>query len=156
MQTLEEKVSDFLAQKSIAVAGVTRTQPNEAANLIYKKLRSTGYQVFALNPNADSVEGDTCYPNLKSIPQEVGGVVISTRPDITDQIVKECAETGVSRVWMHRSISAGSISDEAVKFCEENGIMVIPGGCPMMFCKPVDFGHVCIRWISKLTGALPK
>ena len=156
MTSLEVKVKDFLSQKRIAVAGVTRSQPNEAANLIYKKLRSTGYEVFAINPNAEAVEGDPCYPDLGSIPGVVDGVVISTRPEITDQVIQECIKTGVKRVWIHRSFGPGSLSDSAVKICEENQIMVIPGGCPMMFAEPVDFAHKCMRFFSKMTGSLPK
>jgi predicted CoA-binding protein len=115
-----------------------------------------GYQVFPVNPNAEEVEGDSCYANVKSIPDGVDGVVIATRPQVTDQIVRECAETGITRIWMHRSFGQGSVSPEAVTFCRENNITIIAGGCPLMFCEPVDFGHKCMRWILNLTGGLPK
>lgn len=156
MLTLQEKVEDFFAQKRIAVAGVSRSADGGAANTIYCKLREAGYQMFAINPNAETVEGDRCYPNLKAVPEPIDGVVISTRPEVSEQIVRECAEVGVSRVWMHRSFGQGSVSEEATKFCQDNEIMVIPGGCPMMFCQPVDFGHKCMRWFLGLTGGLPK
>jgi predicted CoA-binding protein len=148
-------VKDFLAQKRIAVAGVSR-DTNQAANAVYKKLRGAGYQVFALNPSAQEVEGDACYPDLKALPEKVGGIVISTPLEAVEQIVRQCAEVGVSRVWLHRSFGTGSVSAAAVKFCEENNISVIAGGCPMMFCKPVDFGHTCMRWMLRVTGGLPK
>ena len=149
------RIKDFLAQKRIAVAGVSRSE-KEAANLIYRKLRDAGYEVFAVNPKAEQVEGDPCFPDLKSIPGKVDGVVISTPPDVAEEIAKECAEVGVSRVWMHRSFGTGSVSEAATKYCEEKGIAVIPGGCPMMFCEPVDFGHKCMRWVLRLTGGLPR
>ena len=155
MSTLKETVSDFLAQERIAVAGVSRNG-DAAANLIYRKLRDAGYQVFPINPNATEVEGDTCYANVNSIPEGVDGVVIATHPKVTDQIAQECAEAGVSRIWMHRSFGQGSVSPEAVTFCRENNITIIAGGCPLMFCEPVDFGHKCMRWILNLTGGLPK
>lgn len=155
MPTLKGKVDDFLAQKRIAVAGVSREPKGSAANLIYQKLKSAGYQVFPLNPHAETVEGEKCYPDLKSIPDGVNGVVIVTPPEAVEQIVRECAETGVSRVWMHRSFGAGSVSEEAVQYCAENNISVIAGACPMMFCQPVDFGHKCMRWILGVTGKLP-
>jgi hypothetical protein len=153
---MNPNIQDFLAQKRIAVAGVSRNPQGEAANFIYRKLRAAGYEVVPVNPNATSVEGDPCYPNLKAIPQHVDGVVIATRPEIAEQLVHECADIGVSRVWMHRSFGTGSVSDAAAKFCQDNNINVIPGGCPMMFCPPVDFGHKCMRWILRLTGGLPK
>jgi hypothetical protein len=152
--TLKTMATDFLAQKRIAVAGVSRTE-QDAANTIYKKLRDSGYTVFPINPKAETVEGDTCYPNLKSIPGGVDGVVIVTKPEVTEQIVRECAEVGVKRVWMHKSMG-NSVSDEAVQFCREHDIHVIPGGCPMMFCEPVDFGHKCLRWLLGVTGRLPQ
>lgn len=155
MSPLDAMVKDFLAQKRIAVAGVSR-DANQAANMVYRKLRGAGYQVFALNPSAQEVEGDPCYPDLKALPDKVDGIVISTPLEAADQIVKQCAEAGVSRVWLHRSFGTGSVSPAAVKFCEENNISVIAGGCPMMFCKPVDFGHTCMRWALRLTGGLPK
>lgn len=102
---LEAKVEDFLAQKRIAVAGVSRTQ-QAAANAVYRRLREVGYQVFPVNPNADQVEGDPCYHDPKSIPGVIDAVFIATRPEATEQLVRQCAEAGISRVWMHRSFHA--------------------------------------------------
>lgn len=157
MSTLESKVADFLAQKRIAVVGVSRNKPG-AASLIYHKLKGAGYQVFAVNPNASTFEGDVCYHDVNSIPSLVDGVVIVTRPSLTEEVVRQCADAGVSRVWMHQSIGSGatSVSEEAAKFCRDHSITVIAGACPMMFCQPVDFGHKCMRWMLKLTGGLPK
>ncbi len=155
MPILSDSVSDFLAQKRIAVAGVSRTS-GQAANLIYRKLRSAGYEVFPVNPKATEVEGDTCYPNLASIPEVVDAVVIATTPAVAENLVRECAERGIARVWMHRSFGTGSVSEAAITFCREREIAVIPGACPMMFCEPVDVGHKCMRWVLRLTGGLPK
>ncbi len=155
MVTITEAVNDFLAQNRIAVAGVSRSK-NAAANAIYRKLRDAGYEVVPTNPKADNVEGDPCYPDLKSIPNTVDGVVIATHPAVAEQIVRECAELGIKRVWLHRSFGQGSMSEEAVTLAQQNQIKIIPGGCPMMFVEPVDFGHKCIRWFTSLTGNLPK
>ena len=156
MNTLREKVGHFLSQKCIAVAGVSRNEKPEAANLIYKKLKETGYTVYPINPHAETVEGDPCYTDLKGTPSAVDGVVICTRPEVAMELVKQCAEVGINRVWMHRSFGQGSVSQEAVHYCREKGIMVIAGACPMMYCEPVDFGHKCMRWILGTFGKLPK
>ncbi len=156
MPTLSESTSDFLAQERIAVAGVSRSGRTQAANLVYRKLRSAGYRVFPVNPNAGQVEGDSCYPDLGSIPGGVDAVVIATHPAVVDQLVRECADCGISRVWMHRSFGQGSVSPSAVSFCQEHGITVIAGACPLMFCQPVDVSHKCIRWILRHTGRLPR
>lgn len=154
MTTLDTLTADFLAQKRIAVAGVTRNK-EDAANGIYRKLRDNGYEVFPVNPNADTFEDAPCYANVQSIPAGVDGVVIVTRPELTAAIVRDCHEAGVSRVWMHRSFVGSSVSDEAVQFCSDHDIEVIAGGCPMMFCKP-DFAHKCMKWVTRVTGGLPK
>ncbi len=155
MPTLKEAVDDFLAQKRIAVAGVSRSS-RQAANLVYRGLRGAGYEVFAVNPAADEVEGDTCYPDLKSIPDGVDAVLIATTPVVAETIVRDCAEQGVSRVWMHRSFGKGSVSGEAVDFSRQNGITIIAGGCPRMFLPGADIGHRCMKWVLNLTGGLPK
>ena len=156
MSSLQEKVDDFLGQKLIAVAGVSRNSTSEAANAIYKKLRDSGYTVYSINPRAEAVEGDTCYADLKSMPDKVDGVVICTRPEVALDIVEGCIELGIKRVWMHRSFGTGSVSEEAAEVCRKNEIAVIAGACPMMYCKPVDFGHKCIHWILRVFGKLPE
>ncbi|MFQ6044753.1 MAG: CoA-binding protein [Gemmatimonadales bacterium] len=153
-KTLSEAVGDFLAQQRIAVAGVSRG--GGFANAIYRRLRDTGHKVLPVNPNAVAVEGDACYPDIKSIPGGVDALFIATTPAAAESLVRECSETGVSKVWMHRSFGAGSVSGAAVRVCRENGITVIPGGCPLMFYEPVDFGHKCMRWVLRLTGGLPQ
>jgi len=150
-------VQDFLAQKRIAVAGVSRdNRGHPSANLIYHRLKDTGHDVFAVNPNMSTFEGDRCFPDLKAIPGGVDGVVIITKPETTERIVRDADEAGVRRVWMHQSLSGGSsISPAAVDYCRAHDIGVIEGGCPMMFGDGVDFGHACMRWVMKLTHKLP-
>ncbi len=152
--TLQTKTAEFLAQKRIAVVGV-RGSKDDAANGIFRKLRDAGYAVFPVNPNTDTAEGVTCYPNVQAIPDGVEGVVIVTRPEITDQVVRDCAEAGVKYVWMHSGMG-NSVSESAVQFCRKNGIEVIPGACPFMYCEPVDMFHKCFRWILGTFGKLPK
>ncbi|HEU4785782.1 MAG TPA: CoA-binding protein [Gemmatimonadaceae bacterium] len=155
--TLDTKVDDFLAQKRIAVAGVSHdNRHHPVGNLIYHRLKKTGHDVFPVNPHMQSFEGDRCYPDVQSIPGGVDGVVIITRPEITERIVRDCGDAGVRRVWMHQSLAKGSsVSPEAVEYCRQRGISVIAGACPMMYGSGVDFGHTCMRVFMKLTGGLP-
>ena len=155
--TLETKINDFLAQKRIAVAGVSRNRSHHpAGTLIFRRLRDTGHEVFPVNPNIQAFEGTRCYPDLKSIPGGVDGVVIITRPETTARIVRECSELGVRRVWMHSSTGKGtSVSKDAIEFCLRHDITVIAGACPMMYGPRVDFGHACMRLYLKLSGGLP-
>jgi uncharacterized protein len=155
--TLETKIHDFLAQKRIAVAGVSRHNSHHpVGNLIYHRLKTTGHDVFGVNPNLQTFEGDRCYPDLQSIPGGVDGVVIITPPETTERIVHDCSAAGVRRVWMHQSMAKGSsVSLMAVDYCHQHDISVIAGACPMMYGPGVDFGHTCQRWILKLIGGLP-
>ncbi len=149
------QASSFLAQKRIAVAGVSRQA--KTGNYIYKTMRNKGYEVFPLHPEVERIEGDTCYANLKDIPGGVEGLILVTRPEIGAQIVQDCPDAGVKQVWMHDNAFApstvSSISEEAVAFCKANGIEVIAGGCPMMF---LEFGHKCMRWMMGVMGRLPE
>jgi uncharacterized protein len=154
MTKVPPSIAEFLRQKHVAVVGVSR-DTRQPANLIYRTLRKAGYSVYAVNPNTESVEGDVCYPALDTLPHAVDGAVLATRPDVTDRLVEECATLGIRRVWMHRSFGSGSVSDHAVRIGRERGVTVIAGGCPMMFCEPVDPGHRCMRWLLRLTGKLP-
>jgi uncharacterized protein len=155
--TLDAKVQDFLAQKRIAVAGVSRGNSHHpVGNLIYRRLKKTGHDVFPVNPHMQTFEGDRCYPDLRSIPGGVDGVVVVTRPEATERIVHECGDAGVRRVWMHQSMRKGSsVSPAAVEYCHQHDISVIAGACPMMYGPGVDFGHACMRGILRLTGGLP-
>ncbi len=144
---MKESIQDFLALESIAVAGVSR-KGDVPANAIYKKLRSSGYRVFALNPHTDRVEDDPCYPDLTSLPEKAQGMVVATHPDQAPGIIQQCRENGVTHVWFHRSIGQGSYHEQAAALARENGITVIDGGCPMMYCQPVDIFHKCLRWAA--------
>jgi len=154
MPTMKEAASEFLAHKRIAVTGVSRKPKGHGSNNVFRRLRDRGYEVFAVNPNADEVEGARSYHDLKSIPGGVEAVVISTAPDRAEGTVRECAALGVKYVWMHRGYGQGSVSATATAFGRAHGITVIDGGCPLMFDPTGDFGHKVMRLV--FAGHLPK
>jgi predicted CoA-binding protein len=156
MVTVADATRDFLAQRRIAVAGVSRTPAGHGGNVVYQRLKARGYEVFPVNPNADTVEGDRCYHDLASIPGGVDGVVIATAPAAAASVVDECRRLGIRRVWMHRSFGQGSVSDDATEAARKAGISVVAGGCPLMFDPTADFGHKCMRWFAGVTGSGPK
>jgi hypothetical protein len=156
MPAIKDAASEFLASKRVAVTGVSRTPASHGSNVVYKRLRERGYEVFAVNPNAAEVEGDRAYPDLRSIPGGVDAVVIGTRPEIAEETMRECAELGIARVWMHRSFGAGSVSEAAAVYGREHGIAVIDGGCPCMFEPTADLGHKAMRWVFTLNGHVPR
>jgi predicted CoA-binding protein len=155
-KTIKEAASEFLANGRVAVTGVSREPQNHGANVVYRRLRERGYEVFAVNPNAEELEGDPSYHDLHSIPEGVEAVVIGTRPEIAEETMRECAELGIEHVWMHRGPGAGSVSEAATGYGREHGITVIDGGCPCMFDPTADLGHKVMRFVFTLNGNVPK
>jgi predicted CoA-binding protein len=155
MVKVPEPVAAFLRGKHIAVAGVSR-EPGQPANAVYRKLRDSGYETFAINPNASEVEGARCYPDLGSVPKPVDGVVVVTHPNMSIELVRQCGERGVRQIWFHRSFGEGSVCEAAIRECKARGIQCIVGGCPLMYCEPVDFGHRCMRWWLRRQGRIPR
>ncbi len=158
MNKLDSLVQGFLAQKKIAVVGVSDKR-DTGCNLAYKNFKDTGYKVYAVNPRISSFEGDPCYADLKSIPEKPDAVFLLTNPKVTEQVVQQCVDLGVKYVWMHCMMgtkpglaqSMTSVSQSAVEMCKANGIAVIPGSCPNQFLNP-DGGHKFMRVMWKLFG----
>ena len=149
-----EAVADFLTQQRIAVAGLSRRN-HHVSHAVFQKLAAANRQVFPVNPAAGDIDGHRCYPDLKSIPGGVTAVMIVTRPQAAAAVVRDCIALGIPRVWLHRSLGAGRVAEEAVRIARAAGITVIPGGCPMMYCQPVDPAHRCARWCLELFHRLP-
>ncbi len=158
MAGLDDLARDFLAQKNIAVVGVSDKR-DTGCNLAYDKFKENGYRVFAVNPRIAAFKDAPCYPDLKSIPEKVDAVFILASPKVTDLIVDQCIELGIRRVWMHcmmgtkpgLAASMTSVSQPAVEKARANGIAVIPGSCPNQFLKP-DFAHAMMRGMWRLFG----
>ncbi len=158
MSKIDTLVQDFLAQKKIAVVGVSDKRET-GSNLAYRKFKEAGYSVSAVNPHLTEFRGDPCFPDLKSIPEKPDAVFILANPRVTDQIVQQCVDLKIQRVWMHclmgtkpgLAAASSSVSPDAVRLCYENGISVIPGACPNQFLNP-DFGHALMRVFSRAFG----
>src|SRR5262245_46711884 len=156
MPTIKDAAAEFVASKRVAVTGVSRHPKNHGSNVVYQRLRDRGYDVFAVNPNAGEVEGDRCYHGLRAIPGGVDAVVIATKPETAEETMRECADLGITHVWMHRGPGAGSVSRAAADFGRQHGIAVIDGGCPCMFEPTADLGHKAMRVVFTLAGNVPR
>ncbi len=158
MSTVDKLVKDFLAQKKVAVVGVSDKRET-GCNTAYHRFKNAGDQVYAVNPHLTSFHGDACYPDLQSLPEKPDGVFILANPKVSEGIVQQCVDLGVKRVWMHcmmgtkpgLAADSTSVSQPAVKMCRENGITVIPGACPNQFLNP-DFGHAMMRRMWRVCG----
>lgn len=156
MVAVKDAAEQFLQAKRIAVAGVSRVPQGHGGNVVMKGLQARGYDVVPVNPHADEIDGTTCYHSLAEVPGPVDAVVIATRPDQAEALVRECDRMGIRKVWLHKSIGGGSVSRAAVDYGREHGMQVIGGGCPLMFGQDADKGHKVLRVFCRLTGAVPR
>jgi predicted CoA-binding protein len=156
MEKIKAAAEKFLSLRRVAVTGVSRNPGSHGSNIVYNRLKERGYEVFAVNPNTEQVEGDKAYHDLRAIPGGVDAVVIGTRPEHAEETMHECADLGIQHVWMHRSVGGGSVSAAATKYGREHGITVIDGGCPLMFDPVADGGHKAMRWVFTLNGHVPR
>lgn len=161
MARIDKLVQDFLAQKKIAVVGVSDKRET-GCNEVYKRFRENGYQVYAVNPRLSTYANQPCYADLISIPEKVDAVFILASPTVTEQVVQQCVDLGIKHVWMHclmgtkpgLQVGASSVSPSAVEMCKANGIAVIPGSCPNQYLKP-DVGHAMMRGLWRMLGFMP-
>jgi predicted CoA-binding protein len=143
-------VDDFLAQKTLAIVGVSRSG-KKFGNSVLKELSAKGYRVIPVHPAATHLEGVTACPSLTALPQKPGGLIVVVRPSEAARVVRDAAAAGITRVWLQQ----GSDSPEAIRFCTDHGISVVHGHCILMFAEPAAFFHRAHRFVRGLMGRLP-
>jgi len=150
-----EVIEDFIAQKRIAMAGISRDPANFSVKL-FEELSRRGYDVVPVNPNTAEVQGRRCFARVQDIRPPVEGVLLMTSPEATEAVVNDCAEADIRRIWMYRATGKGSVDAKAVAFCKEQGIRVVPGECPFMFLPDAAGFHRFHGFIRKITGRYPR
>ena len=150
-----DTIENFLAHKRIAMVGVSRESKDFSVTL-FKELRRRGYEVVPVNPKTSEVLGQPCFARVQEIQPPVEAALLMTSPDVTDEVVHDCAEAGIRRVWMYRAGGRGAVSPQAVKFCREHGIELVPGQCPFMFWRDAGIGHRFHGLIRRITGHYPQ
>lgn len=155
MTSVPPGVIAFLAGKPIVVAGVSRSGKSPA-NAIFRRLRDAGREPIPVNPKAREIEGCTCYMNIESVPGDIHGVMVVTHPHASAEVVRAALERGVKHIWFHRSFGEGSVSAEAVEACRAGRVEPIVGGCPLMYCPPIDPGHRLFRWWLRMQHRVPR
>jgi predicted CoA-binding protein len=151
MTTSRQPIEDFLAQRTIALVGLSRSG-KKFGNMALRELRAKGYTVHAVHPTAEAIDGVPCFPDLACLPEPVGGVLTVVPPAETEKVVAAAHETGIARVWMQQ----GSESPAAIRFCEEHGMTVVHHECVLMFAEPAGWFHRAHRWVWGCLGKLPR
>jgi predicted CoA-binding protein len=147
----KETVNDFLVQPALAIAGVSRSG-KKFGNTAYRELKAKGYRIYPVHPEAETIEGERCYPSFGDLPEHVGGVLVVVPPQQTEKVVRDAAAAGIRRVWMQQ----GAESEAAVQFCEQNNIAHVEGECILMFAQPQAFPHRLHRWFWSILKRLPQ
>jgi uncharacterized protein len=155
MHTSLEAIEDFLAHQRIAMVGVSRDPENFSAHL-FEELCRRGYNVVPVNPRVTEIYGRRCFARVQYIHPPVEAALLMTSPETTETVVHDCAEAGIRLLWMYRANGNGAVSDKAVQFCQQVGIEVIPGQCPLMFLPKPGTVHRLHGWIRKITGRYPR
>lgn len=150
-----ETIEDFLAQKRIAMIGISRN-PKDFSAVLFEEFRKRGYDMVPVNPNVREVLGQPCFAHVQEIKPPVDGALLMTAAEVTDTVIADCAAAGIRRVWMYRAGGKGAVGEKAVAFCQEHGIQVVPGQCPFMFLPATGGVHKFHRFIRKIFGTYPK
>jgi predicted CoA-binding protein len=154
MKTTIRDIDDFLGRTRIAIVGLSRDS-KDFSHGVFREMSQRGYDLVPVNPCAEELEGKRCFARVQDIDPPVEGALLMTSPQETEQVVRDCAEAGIRRVWMHRGAGRGAVSRAAVDFCHKNNIHLVGGHCPLMFLDGGAFIHRAHGFISKLTGHYP-
>ncbi len=150
----KKAIERFYTSRRIAVIGASRDK-RKYANVLLAALRTRGYDVVAVNPNAPDIDGIPCFKSIKDVtPRAEAAFAILAAPKL-DAVVRDCAEAGIRTLWMHEHVMKGVRNPKAIFLCEENGIECIAGFCPMMFLPKTGLQHKLHGSILRLFGAYP-
>ncbi len=155
MPTTTADIQDFLAQRRIAMVGVSRN-PKDFSRMLFRDLAARGYDMIPVNPVASEMENRPCLSSVRDIHPAPDAALLMTSSSGTAQVVRECAEAGIHRIWMYRAGGQGAVNKQAVQFCHEKGMHLVEGHCPYMFLPRTPFFHRIHGLIMKLVGTYPK
>ncbi len=147
-------IDEFLAQKRIAFIGISR-DPKSFSVQLAQEFARRGYDVVPVNPNLAEALGRRCFARVQDIQPPVDAALLMTKSELTGSLVSDCAQAGIRRVWMYRAGGKGAVSEEAVRFCQEQGMQVVPGQCPFMFWRDAGVIHRFHGFIRKIIGHYP-
>lgn len=153
--TSRKSIDEFLSSKRVAVVGVSRN-PKDFTRSLFRELQTRGYDVVPVHPDAREIEGVPAVARVRDASPDVEGALLLTKPATTNEVVRECHEAGVKRIWMYRATGTGAVSPYAVEFCAEKGMAVVEGECPFMFLPDSGFPHNVHAFCRKVIGRFPK
>ena len=148
-------IGEFLSAGRFAVIGVSRKR-EEFSRRLFDEFTAKGYDVVPVNPNTAVIEGKQCFPTVKEIVPPVAAALIVTPKDILEEVLRDCAEGGVTLVWIYGISGERSLDPRALAFCEQHGMRVVPGYCPFMFMPKAAFFHRIHGAFMRIFGRYPR
>ena len=150
---MKHTIQAFLDQKQVAIAGASNNKDNFGRTLLTELLKKE-YELYAVNPKCDEIEGRPCVPSVRELPPAVENLILAVPSHITEDIVNQCIGSSIKRVWMVKGVGKGAYSEQAHQICWENDIAVVYGFCPLMFLG--EGVHGFHFWLRKTFGKLPE
>lgn len=154
-RTQRADIDDFLAQRRIAVVGVSH-EPKDFSRLLFRELKQRGYDLVPVHPCAAEIEGIACARSVRDVQPAVDGALLMTPAKVSAAVVQDCIDAGVRRVWLYKAVTTGALSDEAIELCDRNNVSVVAGECPFMFLPGPSGFHGIHRFFRILTGTMPR
>lgn len=145
-----KKIEEFLMSEPLAMVGVSRN-PKKFGFAAFKELKEKGMNLIPVNPHTREIHGTKVYPNVKSLPPEVKGLIIMTKKDQTVSVIREAKEMGLKQIWIQQMAD----SREAVNELNGTDINFITGECILMHYKPHSI-HKFHAGLRKFFRRFPK
>jgi uncharacterized protein len=152
--TTTHLIDEFLRTKRFAMIGVSRNR-RDFSRRLFDELTDQGYDVIPVNPGAVSIEGKPCFRKIQDVEPRVSCALILTPRSITDRILLECADAGITLAWIYGISGEKDIGPDAVRIAQDHGIRIVPGFCPYMFMEEPALHHWLHRLMWKAIGRYP-
>ncbi len=146
-------VRDFLAQKRIAMVGVSRN-PKELSHVLFNEFVSREYDMVAVNPNATQINGWSSFACLEDVRPVPDAVLLMTSHAVTEDILHDW-RSGIRRVWIYGASGKSKVSPLATSRLRSMGVTVINGECPFMFLKDSGGIHRFHGFLRKIFRSYP-
>jgi len=149
-----QQIHDFLSEKRLAIVGVSR-DTKDYTRIVFGEFVKRGYHVIPVNPLASEIDGKPCMGRLIDIKPPVQAALFLIPPKTTDDMMQDCADAGIKKVWFRRKLRHDEHSSNALSFCKEHKVSVISGFCPLMFLPETESFHRFHGFLLKLFGKYP-
>jgi len=149
-----DSAQEFLRAKRIALVGVSRDE-KDFSRMVFREFTRRGYDCVPVNPALPAADGRACYPRVQDVWPPPEAALLLTPPARTEQVLRDCVEAGVRRVWLHRGAGVGAASPAAIAYCEAHGLQVVRDLCPFMALPGSAFPHRVHGFLRRALHASP-